>query len=330
MTYAYASARIRALETNMLDSARIDRMIEAESANEALKVLSEDAYGYSSNDIRDAHGYEVLLKEELKKVYDLLKHIAPDPQVFDLFLQRNDYHNIKVLLKAEFIGEENDGLLIEAGTIPTGKLKVMISDRNMGEMPLEMKQAIEKCLDVYQRTQDPQMIDVILDKASYSQMKQMAKNCKIDFIIKLVETMIDLENIKTFLRVKRLNKAWDFLSKVLLPGGSIKEQFYIERLEGTLESFIDDIQRTPYAAIAEEGILVYKDTGSLTKLEKRSDDFIMAYIKKARYTFLGIEPLVSYLLAKENEIKIARIVMVGKINRIAKETIRERLRDVYV
>ena len=45
---------------------------------------------------------------------------------------------------------------------------------------------------------------------------------------------------------------------------------------------------------------------------------------------LGPEPVIAYLLAKENEIKIIRIIMVGKINRLPTEEIRERLRDVYV
>ncbi|MDK2799758.1 MAG: V/A-type H+/Na+-transporting ATPase subunit [Clostridiales bacterium] len=44
----------------------------------------------------------------------------------------------------------------------------------------------------------------------------------------------------------------------------------------------------------------------------------------------GIEPLVAYLMAKENEIKIVRIIMVGKINNISNEIIRERLREAYV
>jgi V/A-type H+-transporting ATPase subunit C len=35
-------------------------------------------------------------------------------------------------------------------------------------------------------------------------------------------------------------------------------------------------------------------------------------------------------LAKENEIRIIRIIMVGKINNMPTDSIRERLRDVYV
>jgi len=39
---------------------------------------------------------------------------------------------------------------------------------------------------------------------------------------------------------------------------------------------------------------------------------------------------VGYIGARENEIKILRVLLVGKINGISEDLIRERLRDVYV
>lgn len=329
--YAYAVARIRAIETKMLDNAKIDRMVDAKTPDEALKVLIDADYGDSSGDIASVYEYEVLLREELKKVYRLLRQIAPQPQVFDLFLLKNDYHNVKVFLKAEFLDQENDDLIIDAGTIPTAKLKLMIKERNLSGMPIIMRKAIEECIDTYNRTSDPQVIDLILDKANYEQMREMAEKSEIEFVIDLVKTMIDLENIKTFLRIKKLNKSWDFLKKVILPGGTIDTGVYVERLESPLESFVDRLQYTPYGgAICAEGIADYQKTGSLTKLEKLSDNFIISFVKKAKHVFLGIEPLVAYLMAKETEIKIARIIMVGKMNQISNEIIRERLREAYV
>ena len=42
--------------------------------------------------------------------------------------------------------------------------------------------------------------------------------------------------------------------------------------------------------------------------------------------FIGI----NNIYAKETEIKIIRIIMVGKLNNIPAEVVRERLRDIYV
>ncbi len=52
--------------------------------------------------------------------------------------------------------------------------------------------------------------------------------------------------------------------------------------------------------------------------------------KGSKNVIFGPEPLFSYLHAKEAEVKALRIIMVSKINKLSPETIRERLRDLYV
>lgn len=56
----------------------------------------------------------------------------------------------------------------------------------------------------------------------------------------------------------------------------------------------------------------------------------MNMMRDAKIIPFGVEPVIAYIYAKETEIKIIRIIMVGKLNNIAAEVIRERLRDIYV
>lgn len=65
-------------------------------------------------------------------------------------------------------------------------------------------------------------------------------------------------------------------------------------------------------------------------LEKLIDNYIMNMMRDAKIIPFGVEPVIAYIYAKETEIKIIRIIMVGKLNNIAAEVIRERLRDIYV
>jgi len=67
-----------------------------------------------------------------------------------------------------------------------------------------------------------------------------------------------------------------------------------------------------------------------TTIEKLFDNKLIEYVKSAKYISYGIEPLAAYLIAKENEIKIARIIMAGKLAGIPSELIRERMRETYV
>jgi len=328
--YAYAVSRIRAIEKKLLDSVKLDRMVDAKNSQEALKVLQEADYGSPSSDFENIWQYENLLKEEHKKSYNLLREIAPEPDIFDLFLLSNDYHNIKVILKAEFSGQKENNILIESGSIPVERLKAMITDRNISGMPEIMKKAVEECIDNFGRTSDPQAVDLILDKALFAHMKELSLASGSKFIKDLVTILTDLANIKIFLRVKNLNKTKAFIQKILLPGGSIEGKTFINCLDTQLDVFIDALRYTVYGAALEEGIESFRASGSLTEFEKQCDNYVMAYLKKSKYVTFGIEPLIGFLMAKETEIKNARIVMVGKLNNIPGDIIRERLREAYV
>ena len=41
-------------------------------------------------------------------------------------------------------------------------------------------------------------------------------------------------------------------------------------------------------------------------------------------------PLAAYILARENEIKSVRIILSGKINNLSDDSLRERVREMYV
>lgn len=322
--YAYAVGRIRVNEKKLLDKVRLDRMLEAKTADDAMKVLAEAGFGSIEKEASNAWEYEKLLDEEFTNLFSLIKEIAPDPAVFDIFLLNNDYHNLKVLLKSEFSGINSDNILIDAGTIPVNKLKLLYKERRLSEIPEIMRNAIEECLDVYNRTKDPQMIDIIMDKAAFKHMVQNAKQSHIVFIEELLKIMIDLANIKTWFRIKKTGKSIDFASKVIIDGGSVSPDFYISSLSEPAENFVHQLQNTKYAKVAERGEV------SFTEMEKSADNFIMSYVKSNKLKPLGIEPIVGYIIARQTDIKNARIIMVGKINNLANDIIRERLRETYV
>ena len=67
MQFTQVIPRIRVLETKLLDKAKIDRMIDANSADEAIKVLQETEYANVMTNVKRAEDYEVILSEELKE-----------------------------------------------------------------------------------------------------------------------------------------------------------------------------------------------------------------------------------------------------------------------
>ena len=87
------------------------------------------------------------------------------------------------------------------------------------------------------------------------------------------------------------------------------------------------LKNSPYENLLRGKEEIFKN---LPFLESEIDDFLLDKIKKAKAIPLGIEPLVGYLLAKEREVMNLRLILSGKENKLPVETVRRRLRDVYI
>ena len=328
--YLYSVTRIRALETKLLDKAKIERMIEARNADEIIKILYETEYANSISEMKSIEDYESVLSKELSNTYKLLSEISPVPELTNLFQLRYDIHNLKTLLKSSYLDEENDELLSEIGTIPIQQLKGMVKEKVFSDLDPLVRESLEEVVGEFTVNPDPQLIDVTLDKALYKLMYKAAKDNKSSFLTDYISAQIDLINIKSLVRVKSMGYGREFLKKVILENGKLDYAFFSNIFDESLETLIDRLAYKDYGKVVEEGISNYMRTKSLTRFEKLSDDFIFELAKKGKYVAFGIEPLIGYLMAKENETKIIRMIMVGKINEIPNELIRERLRDVYV
>lgn len=330
MQFTQVIPRLRVLETRLLDKAKIDRMIDGDSANEALKVLQESEYAGVMTGVKRPEDYEMVLARELKRVYELMYDASPVKSLVDIMGIKYDYHNIKVILKGMFLQKDFSHMLIPVGMIDVQTLKHSIENNNLGDLNETMKEGIIKAKEVFEETKDPQVIDIILDNTMFKEMREIAKQIDDKFVDKYVKVTIDSTNIKTLLRVKKQKKDKDFLEEVIIEGGEIDKDTLISMLHDAPENISNKLAFTDYGEMIKLGIEDFTKSGSVNELERLVDNYIMNMMKEAKYIPFGIEPLLAYIYAKETEIKIVRIIMVGKLNNISGEVIRERLRDIYV
>lgn len=320
--YAYAVARVRVLETKLLNKQVLNNMAEAKSTNETLKILQDAGYGNSSEPINVLE-YENLLVEETCKTYDMVRKLVPKGKILDVFLCKNDYHNIKVLLKEEITGISGAAYLVDNGNVDLKTLKICLLERKFFELPPVMREAITQALDTYARTQNGQFIDFVLDKAAYEHMRIIAQENGNQFLIRLVQVMCDLSNLGTFLRVHKMGKDHEFFMTTVLPGGTLPMSLFADAIK--LDSFSNAFAHTAYSKICGEGF-----DKTFVEFEKICDNFLVEYVKQSKYKHFTVEPLIAYLFAKELEIKMVRIILTSKINKIDAEIIKERLRESYV
>lgn len=328
--YAYAVARVRVLENRLLNKGQIDRMTEAPGAREALQVLGETDYSSAVGELEDVHHFEDLLAAELGRVYGEVRRFYPEPRLIEALAAKYDVHNLKVLLKARGMGQEleEDLLYHGVGNISPAKLQVMLATEDFRDLAPHLREAVEEVGARWAQNPDPQLIDILLDGALYAHI--FALIADIPFLVEFFTHQANLINLRTLVRLQILKQKGDFLQKVLLGGSDIDQQLLCDLLSEPLEALCDCFALSPYAQVVEEGLLEWQEKGRLTRWEKLADDFLLGFVRQHRHEPFGPQSLLGYLLAVENELKLIRIIMVGKLNHLPIEEIRERLRDVYV
>lgn len=329
--YVFASSRVRGAEKNLLTREKAEKMADSKAVEDALKIILDLDYGTSEN--KDGIGedhIDELLSQELRKSYDFILSIAPDQADFRAFLYPYDYHNLKVLLKAEFAEIDGSPFLMEIGSIDRDGLVAMVRERNFISMSSIMKEAILEAIDVFSRTKDPQMIDFIFDRACYGEMSLAAAKTGSPFIEDYVKLTIDIINLKTFARIREMKRPWDFFSKVFLQGGRIPEKLFISAYEESWEQLAEKLLPYGLTEVTALGGAGIRETGRFTALERLCDDRIMDFATEAKYVSFGIEPLAAYLIAKEGEIRLVRIILAALTQGLDREQTVERMRKTYV
>lgn len=323
--YLHIAARVRVLEGRMLTRDRVERMLDARTAGEAAKVLSE--CGYPELSALTPAAIERLLSEARAALYADLTRFIPDPGLVDVFRVKYDYHNAKVLLKAEALGLDPGGLFLDAGRYPPAVLREDLAKDDLRHESAVFQAAVREAREVLASTGDPQDADLLLDAAYYREMLEAAKASGSAFLLDYVRLSIDSANLRAAVRAARMGRDAAFLKRVLAPGGDLPAEALAEAAAGGGD-LAARCAHSPLAEAAAEGARALSG-GSLTQFERLCDNAVNARLAKAGRTPFGEAPVLAYLHAREAELTTIRVILTGKLAGLDAEVIRERLRDTY-
>lgn len=324
--YLFLSTRIRARENYLLTRERMDRMLEAATDADAVRVLAECGYPDMPN--VDVDSINAAISAVRNDLFRELSDCAPDPRMIDVFKIKYDYHNAKTLLKSEAMNADPSRLMVDVGRYEAKKLAEQFREKEYKNLSPMFAEALKEARDILGATRDPQQCDFALDKAYFREMEQMAKLVGSNFLLGYVQRQVDAANLKSVVRVLRMKKNSDYLKNVLFEGGTVSTRSLLKMAENgeKLENVYDS---TPFARAAEEGQAAVAG-GGLTAFERACDNAVMAYVGGAKFVPFGEAVLVGYLAAKESELTAVRIIMTGRLAGLKADLIRERLRDAYV
>lgn len=323
--YLFLSAYLRAKELKLLNSVRINRMLSAEDAVDAARILTE--CGYSEVNSLTLETVDQLISQRRAESLGELRTLAPVPAMVDCFLLRYDYHNVKVLLKAQAMNVDGQSMLMDCGRVPADRLTEAFLADELSLLPSALAQAIQAAKSVLAETHDPQLADITLDTACLTELLDMAEKTGSAFLLDYARHKIDCTNLRTVVRAVRLGRDSAFLMRAQAPGGYVDpEKLASAALAGTE---LSGLFSGPLKDAAAEGTNLLTG-GSLTDFEKCCDNALMAQLRTASRVGFGDQVLVAHIGALEAEFTAVRVILNGKLAGLSGALISERLRDTYV
>lgn len=317
--YAYAVARIRAKELTLLSAQAVEALLAAKNGEECLRLLEEKGWSLDAG-----KGPEQLLISERERTWSLLTELVDDLSVFDVFLYANDFHNLKAATKLVYTEQEPHGVFLTHGTVSAEVLYNAVKNRSFAELPEHLRAAAEEAYLTLSHTGDGQLCDMILDKAALEAILKAGRASKFPLIKRYAELTVAAADIKTAVRCQKTGKSLEFIRQALAPCDTVDVSALAAAAASSLDALLGYLEGTDYSE-AGQALRV-----SMQQFERWCDNVVIELIKPQKYHSFTVEPLVAYLLAKENEIKIVRIILSAKLNGLSTESVRERLRELYV
>jgi V/A-type H+-transporting ATPase subunit C len=324
-SYAYACARISALEKSLFGRDAIRRMAEG-SLEDAIRMLSDAKYG----NIPDAtsEDTERMIESVRKQTAETIRDLSPDASLTDLFLLQTDAQNLKVLIKARLLGT-TDIIWLEGGLFSREQLSTMVAEAKYDLLPEEMQRAMAHLEAKLKIAEEPQLVSVYTDYGYHAHCLKASESMKEPFIRQYFAALCDFNNVITFLRMRAMGAQKEDLKDVLLPNAGVRSHALIDAYELSAETLTKAISSSVVKSSLQDGLNKMLATGSISMLEKTRDDYLLSLVNEHRHDSMTIFPVVGYFLARDREAKAVRLIVTVKRNGLDDAVIAERLRELY-
>ncbi|MEG1508948.1 MAG: V-type ATPase subunit [Clostridia bacterium] len=325
----YSNARVKAMENSLLSLEKITRMMYAETLEDGIKVLYESNYGGTT--LTNANDYETLLKNEETKLSNFLIEAMPKNSGLEIFIAKLDYQNAKALCKAKYLKlDDAQFMMASQGFLNINTLKEAIFTDSYGNLPAPMQTALKE-IDNNFITGDKsaKFVDVQLDRAMFKELLSLVKRAKAKSIKKYVVASIDFANIGSFLRCKRIGAEVKYFKSMFIEGGELDLYDYDAVYDQNVDAFAEKFRFSFYGKMLGQAVEEMKKTNSLVNFETMQDDFLLDLFKDDRHDVFSIAPIAGYFIAKKTEQKVIRMILVCLKNKVDKQLIKQRLREIY-
>ncbi len=305
-SYPYAVSRVKANESSFVNLTTWNRMYEG-SLDDCYHLLSDINYGHEA---KDKNNIDELTQASVNSARELINEITPNSGLTNLFLYKVDGHNIKALLKGLIQHEDVESILLPGGTITIDQLNEAFENDNYENFP----PIIQKAVDDFDPDQSALQISASIDNSVYKQIISdlREKHNKNDLVEHYFLTKIDLTNILTVLRAYNLGWDRNQTRDLMVPGGNLRVSDLLDALDKNKEQLIEALAQGEFKSEISSSLSNFFETENFFKTEIDFSNIAFNIIHESYTDSFGIGPIINYLLVKEHEAELLRVLFAYK------------------
>jgi V/A-type H+-transporting ATPase subunit C len=325
-SWAHASGRIWVLERDLFGRSGLDRLYGVTSLDDIRGLLLEHHYPQKDSVVETLQAAHIGL-------YELLGEVAPEDGYRVALLLPADAHNVRVMLRESLRGEEAGDFESLAKLIRTPSLvepellwRALVAREKDALLPEWVTSIAEKARLAYAEHYDAVSIDLAVERRLHEILSAIASELDSCWFGKYMTMTRDLTNLETLVRsrLRRVNET--LYNASLLPGGLIPEEQWRALYGRSDDEIAEQLEMTPYGSMIPL-ISSYGEQGGASNFSRERDILLYGHLSTGKEQLSGPERVLSYIMARELEIRNVKMVLSALANELGEEELIALRRD---
>ena len=238
-----------------------------------------------------------------------------------------DVDNIKSILrgkKGDATPNEIVTTLVPVGGLRLEQLELLTHEREVRgvvertmNMGIRFAPALAAALPTYyKKDQDLAILELALDKYHFSNiMRQLeGRDRNVQMVKRMFRTEVDMRNISTLVRIRKLDLDDEELEGLCLPGGALTPEMFADLARlGDVASIVTNYPDTSYRTLLKKALEEYQTMDVVAFDKELKHGLIKLGASMSNVDVLGVGVIIGYMWQKRNEIINLRIVLKGKL-----------------
>lgn len=326
--------QVNALSAKLLNSAQIDRMIGANTAEDAFRVLTELQYADYLDQSTKLSDFDQIMSQGLKETHNLLLSGAQDHPGLDFLWLRFDVNNLKRALKAKWL--ENESVIVQfkedKGYSQLGKVSLVDLNRLVfegklsGSFPYQILEVVPLVPSLMGKNQDFRVVEFALDKAYFQHLNAVATQLQDDFISDFFTFLVNLTQTRNLARSVLTIKE-PIPASGWLPFGHLNYD-KVGKIS-SYEDLVRAIRMTEFGSIFDAISDKDTDTVKMLKIEEGLDKAYSQFLtSEATGSLDSPAVLINYFRQRLHNARVLKLIMYGKLNGLEADKIYKLIETV--